>query len=297
MNGIRTRTVQILSLLPPTDCATTALNYWCHELDSNQPHTDFQSAALPDELPRQNLLKININICMNNETTPYIWRPAKAYWLREEIPIADELLSLAPALTKEFLDYHEDFINGNFAKCKTYVNPTFDPSVVQSRADAWKTDGIKYTYKEANIHRFEKLKKWLRFPTAIALTEKYGNDCPISTYSIIESNAVIERHTGIENRDNEFIRIHIPLIIPDGDIFFECEGAEIDWTDIWGFDNQLVHSAHNYTPHRRLIYLIDIRRSVLGIENGEKYDPRRQYQVPKFERGAIPKVLHSHQKT
>jgi hypothetical protein len=32
------------------------LNYrdkdWCHELDSNQPHTDFQSAALPDELPR-----------------------------------------------------------------------------------------------------------------------------------------------------------------------------------------------------------------------------------------------------
>ena len=25
---------------------------WCHELDSNQPHTDFQSAALPDELPR-----------------------------------------------------------------------------------------------------------------------------------------------------------------------------------------------------------------------------------------------------
>ena len=29
-------------------------NNWCHELDSNQPHTDFQSAALPDELPRQN---------------------------------------------------------------------------------------------------------------------------------------------------------------------------------------------------------------------------------------------------
>ena len=25
---------------------------WCHELDLNQPHTDFQSAALPDELPR-----------------------------------------------------------------------------------------------------------------------------------------------------------------------------------------------------------------------------------------------------
>ena len=28
---------------------------WYHELDSNQPHTDFQSAALPDELSWQNL--------------------------------------------------------------------------------------------------------------------------------------------------------------------------------------------------------------------------------------------------
>jgi hypothetical protein len=33
----------------------------------------------------------------------------KKYWLREEIPIADELLALVPALTKEFLDYHTDF--------------------------------------------------------------------------------------------------------------------------------------------------------------------------------------------
>jgi hypothetical protein len=44
---------------PPLACADRVpitlqpgLN-WCHELDSNQPHTDFQSAALPDELPRQ----------------------------------------------------------------------------------------------------------------------------------------------------------------------------------------------------------------------------------------------------
>lgn len=44
---------------PPLACADRVpitlqpgLN-WCHELDSNQPHTDFQSAALPDELPRR----------------------------------------------------------------------------------------------------------------------------------------------------------------------------------------------------------------------------------------------------
>ena len=29
-------------------------SYWWQRLDSNQPHTDFQSAALPDELLRHN---------------------------------------------------------------------------------------------------------------------------------------------------------------------------------------------------------------------------------------------------
>ncbi len=38
----------VATITPPGQKLT-----WCHELDSNQPHTDFQSAALPDELPRQ----------------------------------------------------------------------------------------------------------------------------------------------------------------------------------------------------------------------------------------------------
>ena len=39
---------------------------WCHELDSNQPHTDFQSAALPDELPRRCLVpRTRIELVIN----------------------------------------------------------------------------------------------------------------------------------------------------------------------------------------------------------------------------------------
>jgi hypothetical protein len=227
--------------------------------------------------------------------------PAKAYWLREEIPIADKLLSLAPALTREFLAYHTDFIDGDFKRGTPYSNADWGTpdDAVKSSADAWKTDGLKYTYKDKNV--FVDKYKWLpqlreRYPTAVALTEEYGDDCPISAYSILESNSVIKRHTGMENRDNEFIRIHIPLIVPPGDIYFECEGVEIDWSDIWAFDNQLVHSAHNPTPHRRLVYLIDIRRSRLGLEVGEKYSEARQNAQPPFVRGAKPKVLHTCQR-
>jgi hypothetical protein len=220
----------------------------------------------------------------------------KSIWLRKEISIADELLSLAPKLTEEFLAYHTDFIEGNFSKGVPYINETFDTNNIKSHEHAWKIDGLKYVYKEKNIilDPFKNNEIKTRFPTAVALTERWGEDCPISTYSILEKNSVIERHTGIENRNGEFLRIHIPLIIPKGDIFLEVEGVEIDWSDLFGFDNQFIHSAYNYTDHRRLVYLIDIRRSAIGIEPGEKTNKKRYKDVPPFVRGQYPKIQHEH---
>jgi hypothetical protein len=221
----------------------------------------------------------------------------KHYWLREEIPIADELLALAPALTEEFLAYHVDF-DGVASNLKPYVNKLYNPLDLRKTRESWLVDALKYTHQDADIsyNHFKTTLLRNRFPTAVALTEKYGNDCPISTYSILNSNSVIERHTGFENRDNLYLRIHIPLIVPPGDIFFECEGIEIDWTDIWGFNNQLVHSAHNPTPKKRLVYLIDIRRERLVLPPEHKFDPEREKGIPKFVRGALPKVLHKHQR-
>ena len=220
----------------------------------------------------------------------------KSIWLRKEISIADELLSLAPKLTEEFLAYHTDFIEGNFSKGVPYINETFDTNNIKSHEHAWKIDGLKYVYKEKNIvlDPFKNNEIRKRFPTAVALTEKWGEDCPISTYSILEKNSVIERHTGIENRNGEFLRIHIPLIIPKGDIFLEVEGVEIDWSDLFGFDNQFIHSAYNHTDHRRLVYLIDIKRSAIGIEPGEKTNKKRYKDVPPFVRGQYPKIQHEH---
>jgi len=231
---------------------------------------------------------------------PYQHRPIKAYWLREEIPIADELMALAPKLTEEFLTYHHEFMDLALpTRLRAYKNPIFDTDRLMSGLDAWIVENLKYTWKEQKIfnNRFRDDPLVAKhFPTAVALTQRWGDDCPSSAYSCIEPGKVIERHTGVENRDNEIIRIHIPLIIPEGDIFFECEGVEIDWQDIWAFDNQLVHSAHNYGHARRLIYMLDVRRDRLGLPIGEKYDPLRQIKAEPFVRGRYPKVLHSKQR-
>lgn len=231
----------------------------------------------------------------------------KVFWLREEIPIADDLLSYAPKLLEDFLNYHTDFIDGDFVKGPNYVHTESDISSIIGKVDqtaedknvySWKIDHLKYTFNEANIHekrwQQEEFKK--RYPTAVELTEKYSAVCPISVYSVLEKNSIIYRHTGIENRDNEYLRIHIPLLIPPGDIYFECENEEIDWSDIWGFDNQCSHSAYNPTFNRRLVYLIDIKRSFLGIPDGPKFDRQRELDTPPFIRGERPKLLHACQR-
>lgn len=205
----------------------------------------------------------------------------KAIFTRQDIPIADELMALRADLTREFLDYHDDFLDGEFKK-GVPVKTVYDINSIVNYHGAWKATNIKYVFK--NIKELMDTDARKFFPTAIALTNKYGGDCPISSYSILEANSVISRHTGPENRDGNFVRIHIPLIIPEGDIFFEVGGEVIRWNDIFAFDNQTIHSAHNYSSKRRLVYLIDIRRSRLGMPKGRAFDPVRDEQAyPPFD--------------
>lgn len=103
------------------------------------------------------------------------------------------------------------------------------------------------------------------FPTMKKIAEHYQDRCPILEYSILPAQSIIERHIGIENKKGENIRIHIPLIVPKGDLFLEAQGEEVDWQNPWGFNNQYMHSAHNNTDEHRLIMLIDLKRTFVGI--------------------------------
>jgi aspartyl/asparaginyl beta-hydroxylase (cupin superfamily) len=87
-------------------------------------------------------------------------------------------------------------------------------------------------------------------------------------------NTVLNRHTGPENRTGRFIRIHIPLIVPEGDVFLEVNGEEVKWDDLFGFNNQFVHSAYNNTDQYRLVFLLDLDREFIGMSPGEPWDER-----------------------
>lgn len=226
---------------------------------------------------------------------------------RHEIPIADYLMSFKDALVSEFLKGKSlpEMINAkgrNVMQKKSdrpaYLEPT--PDVDNSRfhdavteilrtgvdennmsipnPEGWKNIEFKYhSPDESNIHwDMDEEYALENYPTAWKLIQEFGDDCPVASYSYMAPNTVLHRHTGPENRKGEFIRIHIPLIIPQGDLFFEVDGEETNWNDIFAFDNQLVHSAHNLSDGHRLIFLIDLKRSRIGLPPGQLFNQNRQ---------------------
>jgi hypothetical protein len=190
----------------------------------------------------------------------------QSIWYRNEIKIADELMDLAPKLRDDFLDYHKDF-HTNFKGGVSYAATNPHTILSEKERNDWKVEGLRYVLPEQGIEQNFFLQPRIRsiFPTASTLTQKYIAHIGCSGYSILESGGDINRHVDIENSLHKTIRIHIPLIIPEGDVYFEVNGMEFEWSNIFGFDNGQLHGAHNKSGKRRLIYIIDFTRSFLGI--------------------------------
>lgn len=190
----------------------------------------------------------------------------KTVWTKEEISISDELLSLAPKLTEEFLEYHKDF-HTTFSKGLSYGANNPLAVLDDNEKSKWKVEGLRYSLPEQKIEHNLFLDNQVikNFPTASALTKKYHHHCGCSGYSVLESGGIIKPHADIENRSRKTIRIHIPLIIPE-DCMFDVIGTKITWDNLFGFDNGVIHSAYNKSDKRRLIYIIDITRAFLNIE-------------------------------
>lgn len=194
----------------------------------------------------------------------------KNIYRREDLgQYADYFMSFRERLTQDFLKFSPDYVNGSFKE----GHPIPQAAPILNNVDDWLSTPIKYVFDNINVSASPESAVHLK--TAIELVKEFEDDCPIANYSVIKPNSCIFRHTGPENRSGEFVRVHIPLIVPQGDIFFEVGGETVRWDDIFAFNNEIVHSAHNHTPFWRLVFLIDIRRSRIGLPPGRPYDKVR----------------------
>lgn len=219
----------------------------------------------------------------------------KKIWRGNEIPIANYLMSYQEALRTEFLagstsvkeaceKYAIDALDlrvfgvsiQESTGYKGIVSKNISSGEFEFNIEGWKAIQFKYSRHDEmvdfEIKRNDNDRIAKRYPTAWKLVKEYGDYCPLASYSILAPQTVLNRHTGPENRDGKYIRIHLPLIIPEGDLFLEASGEEVTWDNIWGFNNQHSHSAHNYTDEWRVIFMIDLDMAHIGMTPCLPYD-------------------------
>ena len=213
----------------------------------------------------------------------------------KDLPFLDYFESKKEDLRKEFLTQYPDFSSTEVLENSDIMQNdiTAKISTTQGRGTAWKLLVIKGVYYGNPPYYgtipFEESRE--KYPTMVSIVEHFGLDnLGTVSYSVLEANGIIARHTGIENRAGKFIRYHIPLIVPEGDLGMEVNGEIVDWSEPFGFNNQIIHSVWNDTNYRRLVLMIDLRRSHIGLPDAAPWSKRtniRAVPFPKTENKVI----------
>ena len=199
--------------------------------------------------------------------------------------IFDDILPLCPQLLEEVIQpYAGKTIQEKLHNM--YVQdtlPVFETARIKPHPDAnkgrkqlgvgnmdnWHAFNIvwkpgKFGKSEVSEERMNKNRA--RLPVLESIIQKYNEHINVITYSMIKPNSVVLRHTGHENPNGKWLRLHFPLHVPEGDIFLEVNDEEIQFSEApFAFNNQIVHSAHNRTDKHRLVMIIDFYRPFLGI--------------------------------
>ena len=250
----------------------------------------------------------------------------KKFWVRGDTQKFDEVLDFVESLrTGLFNDLCGQYEGDNHTKLEQVLQRSDVAPVLQDLDARFVTDKVKEHIVNSgnkngdkswqsinlrygvdfpgnfNVHNYGDYPTDLAptladiFPTAKKFLDEFSYEEIITaTYSILTGNSAVYRHTDMENRKGRYIRVHIPLYVPPGDLLLEANGEEITWDESFGFNNQFVHSAYNNTPEHRLCFGFDIDRERVGIPYGLSYSNYGFQKIrgdlfEKFERTSIPR--------
>ena len=102
----------------------------------------------------------------------------------------------------------------------------------------------------------------------MALLEALGPTLRTALFSRLEPRTTLSAHTGWADLANHVLRVHIPLIIPEGEDDLGLCGTWVDGCvethrmgEVVCFDDSKVHRAFNYTNKERIVLIVDLART------------------------------------
>jgi hypothetical protein len=208
-------------------------------------------------------------------TTTHEMTVLKNIYRGPEFKYYNELMNLRAGLIEDFLKLHPNFENLDFPAGLPPQTPgAMKVSILKYQLSKEPT---AYTSLSATTEKFGFTGQ--DYPTAWQGIILRFPECNLAGYSVMAPHSIIKRHYDYENESGNLVRVHIPLIVPQGDLGMEVEGETVDWSDLFVFSNQKIHSAWNFTDHTRLVFIADLPRSICDIPMGQPLDDKK-YVAP-----------------
>ena len=155
--------------------------------------------------------------------------------------------SLIPQMRDDFLNAHG---------LDTSNIPMYDIGEKLDIHKKWKMSVLKIM-GEWNTEAKEK------YPTLNKLVENLGDVCRSAGYSILEPGGNVITHTDTEEDHENYVIVHVPLIVPEGDIGFMENDYKGKWVegDSFILDVESPHSIWNYTNQARVVILLELKKA------------------------------------
>lgn len=164
--------------------------------------------------------------------------------------LKDKINNLIPQFRQDFLNVHGTNTNDiPLYQPGTYAQ--LDPK------QKWKMSIIK------DMGVWNETAKKL-YPTVSAFIADLGDVCRSAGYSILEAGGTVLTHTDTEEGHENYVIVHVPLIVPDGDIGFKENDETGKWVEGECFilDVESPHSIWNNTDKPRVVVLLELKKEV-----------------------------------
>lgn len=215
--------------------------------------TNWMNRLIDQDRLEQNELdtKINLNIpsyCLASISHNQLARKLDADLVKQFDQIKSEILDLLPS----------------YAGLPMVDLDPVQKQAFQGQADEWKVIWVRF------LDRWGQ--KADQLPTLKKIVEQYP-EIILLHVSVMAPGTILPEHEGISK---SVIRYHLPIQIPEGDVYLRLNGHKIKWVERQGivFDDCLPHSVTmkpNYDQYRILIFA-DLPRKFEGpsgwLKNG-----------------------------
>jgi hypothetical protein len=175
--------------------------------------------------------------------------PSPGIYTQDQLPYLANIQQLVPGIVAEFRQRHPDWDDGLHLSVRDLRGG------VDFKLES--TPGLPVkTWPNAMV----------RYPQSRLLMQLLGDDASYIGYKVMEPGERGPRRVFRTGVNGDYVRVCVPLIVPQGDCYMEVCGEEQALSTALAYNAHYLHSSYNLTTEPALLLHLEVKRSLLGLD-------------------------------